>query len=310
MKDNKVAVTNGKCYNWVNVLGIVVLIICFIVTVIFNGLAGSGNSAIFNSVTGNISDKYQLDTTPAGWTFSIWGIIYAGIAATLTFYVVTIFMRNTKGYIYLNPVVVSPAYCSVYSINFLMNLGWTFLWDNELLVVSSYVLWAIALTNVIAIALLIRNLAHENHQLKQEQPSIYWTYIVLAFNGHAMYGTWTVIASLLNFTICLHYRDGVNMQAAVDFNLSMVLVILLGWAATEMIALDKFTRFLVTPYLVVIWALAGILSKKYEAPEVSDVTKNFLISLMAIAIVILLVKIGLLIYRQMTRPLVYDVVTS
>ena len=32
---------------------------------------------IFHSNTGNISDKYYLEITPAGWAFSIWGIIYA-----------------------------------------------------------------------------------------------------------------------------------------------------------------------------------------------------------------------------------------
>ena len=191
-------------------------------------------------------------------------------------------MRNSNGYIYLNPVVASPAYCSVYGINFLMNLGWIFLWDRELLVVSSYVLFGIAITNFIALTLLIRNIENKNHLLKQEQPKIYWTYIVLAFNGHAIYGTWTVIASLLNFTHCLHYRDSVNMQASVDVNLSMLLVIAVGWAVTEMTFLDTLTRFLVTPYLVAIWALAGILSKKYSDPQVSDVTKNFLIGLMAI----------------------------
>ena len=178
------------------------------------------------------------------------------------------------------------------------------MWDRELLVVSSYVLCGIAITNFIALKLLIRNIENENHILKKEQPKIYWTYIVLAFNGHAIYGTWTVIASLLNFTHCLHYRDSVNMQAAVDVNLSMLLVIAIGWAITEMIFLDRLTRFLVTPYLVAIWALAGILSKKYSDPQVSDVTKNFLIGLMAIAVMLLLIKICVIIFRQIKRPFV------
>ena len=72
MEGNKVAVTSGKTHNVINILGIVGLSICFILTAIFNGLAGSGNTTFFNTVTGNISDKYELDTTPAGWTFSIW----------------------------------------------------------------------------------------------------------------------------------------------------------------------------------------------------------------------------------------------
>ena len=198
--------------------------------------------------------------------------------------------------------MASPLYCCVYGTNFLMNLGWIFLWDRELLVVSSYVLCGIAITNVISLTLLIQNIARENHQLKTEQPKIYWAYTVLAFNGQGIYGTWTVIASLLNFTHCLHYRDGVNMQAAVDVNLSLLLIIAIGYAFMEMITLDKFTRFLVSPYLVVIWALSGILSKKYSDPNVSDITKNYLIGLMAVAIVLLLTKICVLIFRQIKKP--------
>jgi len=291
--------SNGhKC---VNILGIIGLTICFILTAIFNALAGSGNKTFFNSVTGNISDKYELDTTPAGWTFSIWGIIYLAIASTLAFYAFTIIKRNDEGYIYMNPVVASPQYCLIYGINFLMNLGWIFLWDRELLVVSSYVLCGIAITNIISMALLIRNVVENESSLRQEQPKIYWTYIVLAFNGHGIYTTWTVIASLLNFTHCLVYRDGVNMQTAVEVNLSMLLVIAVGWAVLELIQLDRFARFLVTPYLVAIWALSGILSKKYSDPDVSDVTKNFLIGLMAVAVILLLTKIGTLIFRQIKQ---------
>ena len=55
-----------------NILGIIGLSTSFVLNAIINTLAASGNKTIFNSSIGNISDKYQLDTTPAGWTFSIW----------------------------------------------------------------------------------------------------------------------------------------------------------------------------------------------------------------------------------------------
>ena len=40
---------------------------------------GSVSSAFVLNLlnTGNISDKYYLEITPAGWAFSIWGIIHA-----------------------------------------------------------------------------------------------------------------------------------------------------------------------------------------------------------------------------------------
>merc|ERR1719328_761236 len=59
-------VHSGQGHKCINILGIIGLTICFILTAIFNALAGSGNKTFFNSVTGNISDKYELDTTPAG----------------------------------------------------------------------------------------------------------------------------------------------------------------------------------------------------------------------------------------------------
>ena len=72
MEDTKLGVAVKHGHKWINILSIIVLICSFVLTAIFNALAGSGDPAIFNTVTGNISDKYELDTTPAGWTFSIW----------------------------------------------------------------------------------------------------------------------------------------------------------------------------------------------------------------------------------------------
>ncbi len=34
-------------------------------------------TGVYNDDTGAISDKYNLEITPAGWTFAIWGFIYA-----------------------------------------------------------------------------------------------------------------------------------------------------------------------------------------------------------------------------------------
>ena len=43
----------------------------------------AANKDVFLSSTGNLSDKYQMSFTPAGFTFSIWGIIYFWLAATM-----------------------------------------------------------------------------------------------------------------------------------------------------------------------------------------------------------------------------------
>jgi len=54
-------------------------IVAYILTLIVNGLAGS--TTIIGGVTGaEVSDKYPTLVTPAGFTFAIWGIIYAFLA--------------------------------------------------------------------------------------------------------------------------------------------------------------------------------------------------------------------------------------
>jgi hypothetical protein len=202
----------------------------------------------------------------------------------------------------MSPVVASPAFCLIYSLNFVLNIGWVFSWDREMLVTSSYILWGMVITNIVAMTILIQNIEKENHQLKEEQPTIYWTYIILVFNGQGTYTAWTIIAGLINFTECLIYDDIINMQSAVTVYLSLLLIIAVSWAVLDWIFLDNFARFLITPYLVAVWALGGTISKKSSDPEVSEFTKNFLIGLIVVASALFAVKISFLIFRQLKKP--------
>jgi len=284
----------------INILLIVGLVFCYILTVTFNAL--SGNKSIFKNTVGELADKYDQNTSPAGWTFSIWGIIYLFIAIALVFFLFTICCKNQLGYIYVNPVIVSPVYCLVYGFNFLLNITWLFLWDREQLQAASCDLFAIFFTNLISLSILIRNLEQTDHRLRKDQPKTYWAYIVFASNGQGMYCTWTLLASLLNMNIALIYVNGVTLETAANINLSLVLVIVLGWTVLDLIFLDKFTRYLVTPYLVVVWALGGVLSEQSKKGDIHQSTKTFTKALMAIAISLLLTKIAALIFREFKQP--------
>ena len=202
----------------------------------------------------------------------------------------------------MSPLVASPIYCTIYSLNFICNIGWIFLWDREMLVAASYVEWGIVLTNILSLAILIQNIEQDDHRLKEDQPKIYWTYIVLVFNGQGTYTAWTIIAGLINFTVCLQYDDNVDVQTASTLYLSFLLIILIFWTMLDLVFLDEFTRFLVAPYLVVIWGLGGTISKKSLDPEVSDLTKSYLNGLIAIASILTALKILVMIFRQIRKP--------
>jgi len=294
--------TAVKGHRIINIVSIVCLICCYFLTITFNALSGAGDSSVFNNTIGELSDKYQLNTTPAGWTFIIWSIIYLFMGMAFIFFIYTIFKQNHNGYIYLNPVVVSPEYCAVYGINFLLNIAWLFLWDREEMAAASSDLFAIFITNVISIALLINNIEQGDHLLKKEQPTIYWMYIILAFNGQALYCTWTFFASLLNFSICLVYVGDATLKEAADTNLSLVLILVLGWAVMDMIFLDRFTRYLIAPYMVVVWALGGVLSEQSNIWDIEPSTNDFTVALIVIAICLLLTKIATTIIRNLKQP--------
>ncbi len=82
-----------------NITLILLTVATFILTAIFNALAGSGAGvgSIFESTVGNISDKYDLYITPAGFTFSIWSVIYLWIALMLLFFIISIFVKTDFG---------------------------------------------------------------------------------------------------------------------------------------------------------------------------------------------------------------------
>ena len=45
---------------------------------VMNGLAGAG--VLFGTQTGAVSDAYPTPITPAGWAFSVWSVIFLGVA--------------------------------------------------------------------------------------------------------------------------------------------------------------------------------------------------------------------------------------
>ena len=88
-----------RSHNWVNISLIVSSFVTFCLTLLFNGLAGSGAGVpdIFYSTVGDISDMFELYITPAGFAFSIWSVIYTWLALSLVIFIITIFIQTEQG---------------------------------------------------------------------------------------------------------------------------------------------------------------------------------------------------------------------
>jgi len=294
-----------------NIALILSTLITFIITAIFNALGGSGAGvgSIFISTVGNISDVYQLDITPAGFTFSIWSVIYLWIAFSLLFFIITIFIKTDFGRLYMNPQILTPSVTATLSINFILNLAWIFVWDRSfenvnLIILAAVILPTIAITNMLVIAFMTRNISKHCHEFQRGSPLFWWGMLYrFVVNGLAIYTTWTTIASLINLATALVYVGGVSNRDASLASLSLLVIIHCTWFVLENFVFDKYVRFILTQYLVVIWAVNGIRAKKMADENVPQEIKDFVLAILVIAVITFLVRLGIVIYRYVKKPM-------
>jgi len=294
-----------------NLIGIVGIAVAFVTSVAFNALAGSGSSDIFINTVGNISDKYDLSFTPAGYTFSIWSIIYIWLTAAIVFFIYTLFSTSDEGKLYLNPEVATPWYSFFFTSNLLYNLAWIFVWDREQIVGASILLFLIAKTNIISLGILAKNIAKDGHTLREDNQKIYWLYVILPMNGQGIYTTWTCIASLLNFGHALHYAGPktesgepyYDMEYVSHVCLGLLITVIIVYFILENIVLDNYIRLLMTPYLVIIWASIGIIVANKDDTTVPESTNNLVYAILGLTCVFLVLRIVIVVLRQLKRPL-------
>ncbi|KAI4874020.1 hypothetical protein NFI96_029909, partial [Prochilodus magdalenae] len=169
------------------------------------------------------------------------------------------------------------------------------------------VLALIAFTNYLIIFFSCVGLKAHGAWLKQNHPADLWCIRVLVQNAIAAYATWTTIATLLNFAVVLQNRS-VSLTNAATACLCLLLLEVIAWFAVENFLIEKHVRYILTVYPVIIYALIGSLSKHYDpaAPGRNAVFTGKLKAgsvLLALACVLLVMRVVLVIWRHRTQPL-------
>ncbi|TSK98421.1 hypothetical protein Baya_5335 [Bagarius yarrelli] len=243
---------------------IAVSVLVFIIGITFNVLSARGFDPFLMS-TGNISDKYNTQITPSGWTFSIWGVIYFWLTAMLIYIVSTIFRRNAFGPMYCSRPVLTYNFFICWILNILFNIIWLLLWDREVMIAALILLALVALTNYAMIFFSCLGLQKHGAWLNKYHKSDLWSVRILVQNGLAVYATWTSIATLINLTIVVSYSGGMSNSDAATLSLSLLSAEVLVWFVLENFFLDKHVRYILTVYPVVIVALSGNITKNFNA---------------------------------------------
>lgn len=224
------------------------MIVAYIAMVTVNVL--SNTLPINGQTTAEISDKLTVLFTPAGYVFSIWGIIYVLLAIWLFLQVKN---RNTE-------LRASDKVSLLFTVSCVLNIAWLLTWHYEYFALSIVVMLLLLVTLI----LLYKQYATTDSRFGGRFP-------------FSFYLGWISVATIANMSYTLKYYDislGINEVTGT--------IILLIVAA----ALAISGRYLSNdPYfaIVFVWAIIGIAARNTEQSIV--ITSYIMAAIIFIAII-------------------------
>ena len=249
---------NSTLFKWMNILA-------FALTVLVNGLAGS-TTILGGKLTSEISDANPTLITPAGYVFSIWGVIYI----LLGIFVIYQALPSQKGKDYQEKIGW------LFVLSSLLNIAWLFLWQFEYLSLS-VVLMFLLLATLIAIYLRL-NIGKSIVSLREK---------LAVHVPFSVYLGWITIASIANVatTLVSVNWDGFGISQETWALLIVIIALLIT-------LLVLATRKDVAYGFVVIWALLGIAVKQSGNQNIVTTTEiSALVIVIALALSILISRL-------------------
>ncbi|MGW8224482.1 MAG: tryptophan-rich sensory protein [Anaerolineales bacterium] len=219
----------------------VLVLIAAFTTIIFNILA---NTLPLNGLnTGDISDRFKIFFVPAGYVFSIWGLIYLGIIAYAIYQVLPAQRENPRlrsiGYLFILSCVA--------------NIIWLFLWHYE---IFEFTLVAMLVLLLSLIAIYLRLGIGKTKVTRGEL----WA-VQIPFS---IYLGWITVATIANATQLLYYLDWNGWGISPE-----IWTVIMLAAGVVISALISLTRADIAYSLVLVWAYIGIAVKHSDTSLVA-----------------------------------------
>ena len=228
----------GDWLAWLNLAG-------FLLMVIVNYLANA--LPINNLNTGQLSDKYPNLLVPAGFTFSIWGVIYL-LLAVFVFFSLKQAITGRE---------VFPAFKAIgpyFFLTCLANAGWIFAWHYEQLILSLLIM----LTLLALLVIIYQRLSRRPYEeIRRDR--------FPARLPFSLYLAWISVATVANTTaVLVGYRwngFGLSPQFWTVLVLAVITILTLIFILRKRDLLFGLTA---------IWALSGILYKRVQDTASAD----------------------------------------
>lgn len=217
----------------------VVAIIATLATLVVNGLASY--LPLNNVTTADVSDSFDVRFVPAGWVFSIWGIIYIGLIAYTIYQALP---RKAD-----DPDMQRIGW--LYVLSCAANIAWLFAWHWSKFGLS--VVFMLALLVLLVAIYLIQGIG-----LKNVSKGKLWC-VHIPFGVYLGWITVATVANVQDWISSLGFTGG----ALSDVAWAAIMLVV----ATLIGALMLRTRRDIAYALVLVWAFVGIAVKQWPVSQ-------------------------------------------
>ncbi len=225
-------------------------IIGFLFTIVINGLA---NALPLNGVTtGELSDMYPNLFTPAGYVFSIWGIIYV-LLAVFTYYQYTADdeIHNKIGWLFF-------ASC-------IFNGVWIFFWHYMYVALSVITIFGLLACLILIYRRLNIGLVEAEHKEK-----------IMVHTTFSVYLGWITVAPIANVAALLVDQGWTPFSTTSIYITALMILV-----ALVLTLANIYIRGDVAYTTVLVWAIGGIIVKQMSTPIVPYVAGFSIITIVA-----------------------------
>ncbi len=249
----------------------VLVILALLAMIIVNGLSTA--LPLNGQTPAEISDRAVVFFVPAGYVFSIWGLIYLGTLAYAIYQALPSQAENRE--------LAGIGYLFVFSS--LANIAWIFLWHYEFFSLSVLVMLAL-------LGLLIAIYVRLGIGREQVDAARNWL-VHLPFR---IYLGWITVATIANITAWLYFQgwDGWGIAPETWTWIMLAAAVIIG-------SLVSLTRGDVAYAAVLIWAFAGIAVKHQDTATVATAAWS------AAALIAVVMVVGALRHRQQSHRMAF-----
>jgi len=241
----------------------VTVIVALIATIVINGLANA--LPLNNQTTGEISDQFTVYFVPAGYVFSIWGLIYLALAAFAVYQALPAQRED--------PALRGIGY--LFAASCAANIAWLFFWHY-----NQYPLTLLAMLVLLGLLIVIYLRLNIGSRVSTTRQ---W----LVHIPFSIYLGWITVATIANVTSLLDWL-GWNGWGLDEATWAAIMLV----AATGITTVMSLTRGDVAYGLVVVWAFAGIAVKHADTPLVANT------AWITLGIIVVMLVIGALLRRR------------